>query len=90
MPDLTGRMARCMCGKQKPSSLDLAFFEYRGPGSRNAVHSCICGYYDVAHDLLAADPVKYRHVRAVKCGGTFAPRGDVGTDSFYCGCRGWD
>ena len=29
-PDLTGRIARCSCGKEKPSSYDLPFFEYKG------------------------------------------------------------
>jgi len=47
VPDLAGRKASCGlgCGHERPSSLDLAFFEYR--------------------------PAK-------------------ATDSYYCGCRGWD
>ena len=28
LPNLEGREARCGCGKVKPSSLDLPFFEY--------------------------------------------------------------
>ena len=36
-PDLTGRQARCGCGRLVSSSVDLAFFEYLGPGSGSAV-----------------------------------------------------
>jgi len=52
-PDLTGRVARCSCGKERPSDGTggmLAFFEYLGPGSQQALHICKhCRYYDEAH-----------------------------------------
>jgi hypothetical protein len=88
-PDLDGRTARCKCGKTRPSSRGLPFFEYRGPGSKSATESCICGYHRIAHERVAASPEKYRHVNLSKCGGTFTPRGDM-PDLFYCGHSGWD
>lgn len=79
-PDLTGRTARCSCGKERSSSDELAFFEYRGHGSRAAaVHCKNCGYYPVAHEK---DNVRH-------CG-NFEPHGPYEFDHFYCGCRGWD
>ena len=33
-PNLEGRRARCSCGVNRPSTEHLAFFEYKGPGSR--------------------------------------------------------
>lgn len=78
-PDLTGRRARCYCGKTQPSSFDLAFFEHRGAGSRPATLSCKCGFYEIAHGKP--------HVNACA---KFTPRGAQEFDSFYSGCRGWD
>jgi hypothetical protein len=91
-PDLTGRMARCSCGKTVPSDASeyrLAFFEYRGPGSRQAVDSCKnCGYSKVAH---TQEPTRTQQnvVFNGKCSG-FEPRGAMEFDTYYCGCRGWD
>ena len=49
-PNLEGRMARCYCGKEEPSSLSLAFFEYRGVGSLESVESCKhCHMHKEAH-----------------------------------------
>ena len=55
-PDLTGRKARCSCGKIANSDASdvgwtyLPFFEYRGPGSADAARVCkTCRYHDVAH-----------------------------------------
>lgn len=84
-PDLTGRTARCMCGKTEPSDKDrLAFFEYRGEGSRSAAVTCKrCGYHEVAHtkpDLGAKHPAQ---------GHEFEARGAFDFDHYYCGCRGW-
>src|SRR5215467_7499998 len=78
-PDLTGRRARCTCGKSVPSKLTLAFFEYRGVGSKSADESCVCGFYRVAHE----------EGKVPECAG-FVARGDVGYDSYYCGHAGWD
>ena len=84
--DITGRTARCTCGKTQPSSRDLAFFQYRGEGSRTAEHSCKnCGYDDTAH----TDEVRARHHASNVCL-TFERRGDFGFDSYFCGCSGWD
>ena len=83
MPDLTGRKARCGCGRTTPSSTDLLHFEYRGPGSRSAEDVCVCGYHQLAHheDIRngAVSPT-LRH-----CPG-FRPRGDLGFDSYWCEC----
>lgn len=77
-PTLAGRIAKCGCGATQPSdSPDLAFFEYRWPGSRSATDQCVCGYYRMAHGAPH-----------IKCS-DFQPRGDQ-HDLYYCGCRGWD
>lgn len=64
---LFGREARCSCGAKQPSSLilesptRLAFFEFRGEGSRAAAEHCLhCRYYEVAHVVRDCDG----------CGGT--------------------
>lgn len=92
--DLTGRMARCSCGAERPSDKDrLAFFEYRGPGSSFAVEICACGFYRSAHE-----PEECRKrvrgnqqtvVESGRCAG-FTSQGPHEFDSYYCGCRGWD
>jgi hypothetical protein len=80
-PDLTGRVARCCnADSERPSSTDLAFFEYRGPGSKRSMEQCECGYLRIAHDKP--------HVQR-QCEG-FTPRGPFQYDTYYCGCRGWD
>lgn len=88
---LTGRMAHCFCGSVTPSSWALAFFEFLGEGSKAATESCAhCGYALSAHGPDA--PVWRNGKTAVMnhgCPG-FEPRGDVGHDRYYCGCRGWD
>jgi hypothetical protein len=79
-PDLTGRIAKCgYCGKEAPSSTDLAFFEYQGADTYAASWCRHCGFTDVAHKR--ADWTRCK---------AYEPRGDVGHDRFYCGCRGWD
>jgi hypothetical protein len=78
------RMARCSCGKTEPSSdkAQLAFFEFRGVGSKEATETCRhCGYHAVAHQP--------EHPRRVACL-DFEPRGPQEFDLFYCGCRGWE
>lgn len=83
-PDLSGRMARCSCGNKQPSRLDLPFFEYCGPGSRESLNICTCGYAFVAHT-----PEVMERNKALKCN-NFTPRGPLEFDRQYCGCRGWD
>lgn len=94
-PDLTGRIARCAygCGAQQPSSMDLAFFEFRGDGSRDAIGVCKCGWGLMAHTPeYMRKNVKGNQLTVVeqgKCQG-FEPRGGQQFDLYYCGCRGWD
>jgi hypothetical protein len=52
-PNLAGRMARCGCGKERPSveREQLAFFEFCGPGPRTEGHAtdrfyCGCRGWD--------------------------------------------
>lgn len=85
-PNLEGRFAKC--GKEchlRPSSTDLAFFEYRGPDSPASKRHCIqCGYYESAHKPTDGRP----RFKAVCL--NFRPHGPYEFDSYYCGCRGWD
>jgi hypothetical protein len=86
-PDLTGRTARC-CDKSGivPSSLDLAFFEYRGERSRAATDTCLhCRYALVAHERKQRGENISRHV----CD-SFEPHGEWDHDTYYCGHSGWD
>ena len=83
--DLTGRYASCTCGTTVPSSLGLAFFEYQGEGSGDAVSLCKCGYHAIAHG-----EINPRTKRPGITDHEFTPRGGRETDRFYCGCRGWD
>ena len=79
---LVERKARCCTqASERDSSLDLAFFEYRGPGSRSALLSCKnCGYYEIAHQ-------KEGHKQSCN---HFEPHGSWEYDRYYCGCRGWN
>lgn len=86
-PSLEGRQACCSHeygpkGKHAivASSSELAFFEYRGPGSREATQKCTCGYALVAHGKSG-----FR----CKSGG-FKAKGPQQYDHHYCGCHGWD
>ena len=90
-PDLTGRVARCTygCGHEEPSAFRLAFFEYRGPGSREGREICVCGYHLVAHERDERRVMPQSVVEAGKCKG-FVARGPAAKDSYYCGCRGFD
>lgn len=59
-PDLTGRIAKCHCGATRQSG-DLPFFEYHGPGSREASERCKCGYFEQAHW-----PLWRAHIKVVR------------------------
>ena len=82
---LAGRTATCGCGKSRPSieaQEHEAFFEYRGPGYSRP--QCQCGYSMEIHQPI--NPFTGRagitdHPAVLK---------NYATDSFYCGCRGWD
>lgn len=86
--NLEGRVAACQCGRTKPSNESLAFFEYRGEGSRVALERCgTCSYTEVAHKrALEPGNDHIKHITAHD----FTPIGALETDIFYCGCRGWD
>lgn len=85
-PELVGRIAVCAeCNNTKPSSYALAHFTFRGIGSASATRTCACGFFDVAHDAKRAGKRGSRSV----CD-QFTPRGPLATDSFFCGCRGWE
>lgn len=50
LPDLTGRLAKCDCGNTRESSIELPFFEYKGPNSHAAKEMCkLCRYGIIAH-----------------------------------------
>jgi hypothetical protein len=93
-PDLTDRYAECGYAQSDPqhhspvpSAFTLAFFEYRGEGSRDAIERCKhCGYNEVAHAGLKVgawvrEPIKDH---------AFESHGAYPYDSYYDGCRGWD
>lgn len=90
-PDLTGREANCAYGDHavKPSSLDLAFFEFRGEGSREATEICKCGFSKKPHDDNGGKIPPRRYAGHKGCAG-FTPKGPQARDKYYCGCRGWD
>lgn len=104
-PDLSGRMAKC-CDKApvRPSSPDLAFFEYRGPGSRAATHCRHCRYYPEAHtdecQGCKGTGKGYKAAPCNRCNGTgkrkpscdhYEPIAEgFEHDSYYCGHSGWD
>jgi hypothetical protein len=84
-PSLEGRQARCSCGAITPSSVRLAFFEYRGPGSPRSQEQCAhCGFNESVHKEDTNGFVAH-----AKCPG-FTPKGAYEFDSYYCGCAGWD
>lgn len=86
MTALEGRTARCICGSVVASTTPhIAFFEYRGEGSRSATTTCKnCRYAEVAH----TDEARRKNPRLLCT--TFEPHGAFEFDSFYCGCRGFD
>ena len=83
-PSLEGREAQCpYCKKTVLSSWNLAFFEYKGPGSRAAEDACAkCAYYKSAHEKKLPGTPRMNHY--------FVPHGPFEYDSYYCGCRGWN
>lgn len=85
-PNLEGRFAKCTSRCQlRPSSVDLAFFEYLGPDSPASKQNCAqCGYYESAH-RGDGDRPRNQNVCLI-----FRPHGTYEFDRYYCGCRGWD
>ncbi len=71
------------------SSTDLAFFEFLGEGSTDAMNRCkTCGFHVDAHER-ARDLIENPHLAKI-AGHDFEPKGGSEFDRFYCGCRGWD
>lgn len=99
-PDLTDRVAVCStCGKcEKPSTWDLAFFEFQGPGSRYATKRCKnCPYTKESHKYgdryathMDGKLGDYNPHTCKARGKSFEPRGPLDEDKYYCGCRGWN
>ena len=96
-PDLTGRIATCgdRNGEHAPmpSSVDLAFFEYRGPGSPWATEQCgalIGGRVPCCYFRMVHQPINPATGRPGITDHEFIEREPHEHDSYYCGCRGWD
>ena len=88
MTGLENRTARCHCGRTEPSNVKLAFFEYRGEGSRQATESCAhCPYNSTAHER--ARDITQTHLAQLR-EHEFESHGAFEYDGFYCGCNGWD
>jgi len=86
---MSARTTRCSCGETRPSAdrASLAFFESAAPGTQD--HVCrVCRFYEVAHRF---DPSRVRPEVSARCQHPFEPMTEGRpTDSFYCGCRGFD
>jgi hypothetical protein len=94
--DLTGRKAKCTyypnggkyhkCPEPIDSRKNLAFFEYRGEGSKYATEYCkVCGMYKRAHQKV--NPYTGREGITDH---EFVPKGPDEYDRYFCGCWGWD
>ncbi len=89
------------CACEMPSGTALPFFKYHGPGSHEALDRCKhCNFWESAHSWHAVESTirsSWRRPRDMtsvvaktRACAHFDPLGDVGFDSFYCGCAGWD
>ena len=80
---------RAFANVLQPSNDALAFFKFKGPGSREADEACAnCGYYEIAHDSAKLDG-RPSVIDTGKCSG-FVAHGPFDRDEFYDGCMGWD
>jgi hypothetical protein len=93
-PNLEGRMARCAYKPHghadRPSSLDLPFFEFRGEGSSDATEKCKCGMRKSVHDKHGGRIPAKQYAMLVKGCEGFQANGPHDFDRYYCGCHGWD
>ena len=99
-PSLEGRTAVCTGCKnrpqsQQPSAWTLPFFEYCGEGSRTSKLCKHCGFTADGHPSQGGTGNYSKSDKPIRglCehrGLLYEPRGDTGTDKFYCGCWGWD
>lgn len=92
--ETTERMASCYCGRTRPSSerKSLFGFQDRSATSKGATENCKhCGCYDFTHpDICEFNPGTGRPNGGRQGDHKFEPKGEMPTDSYYCGCRGWD
>lgn len=89
-PELKERTAICCTEASiKPSSFDLAFFEFRGEFSPASTH-CTCGYHKAPHyyDWPNGDRVSKKPPKGM-CD-QYTPKGAWPHDHYYCGHAGWD
>jgi hypothetical protein len=84
-PTRTKEDRTCRC--EKPSSNNLWFFEYRGPGGSAEKKCAVCRYYAVAHEEI--NPYTNRP-RMKQCAHEFVPGPPDEFDQFYCSCHGDD
>ncbi|KKN22342.1 hypothetical protein LCGC14_0916080 [marine sediment metagenome] len=71
LPELTGRLAKCGCGNTRESSIELAFFEYKGQDSLASKEMCkLCSYALTAHwprweyqILIVRDWFKHKNIK---------------------------
>jgi hypothetical protein len=85
-----------ICLHELNSSPNLAFFEYRGPGSKYEQKCKNCMYFADAHPSQGGtgnylnSNKKMEHL-CENNGKKFEPCvGGLEFDEFYCGCHGWD
>lgn len=99
--DLSGRFARCSyytgCHSQQSSSIDLAFFEYRGEGSKYAEKEChICGYHskdwkpNPKNGKICYNNSDKPNPYVCINKGKQCVYGVFEFDRYYCGCHGWN
>jgi hypothetical protein len=83
--DLSKRQSKCSyCSVTEPSSTDLPFFEYLGPGSHHSQTTCInCGRHKNFH---SKDHWAYKEGQCID----FRPGHVREYDNHYNGCRGFD
>lgn len=90
------REATCPhCERRAPSNPELPFFEARGPGSEWARKHCRqCRCFEVAHQPRGDDAPEFLRGKIPTVIGEphafEAMTEGWPTDSFYCGCRGWE
>jgi len=84
----------CTC--ERDSSPNLAFFEYRGPGSKYESKCKNCFYFADAHPSQGGTGYYENSKKKMESlcehnGKQFEPCvGGLEFDEFYCGCHGWD
>lgn len=96
---MSARMAVCpSCKTERLSDPSLPFFQDRSPGTQNERCST-CRYSECAHDPEHMETLVHNRdgsrrptvVEDGRCStGFVAMTEGCPTDTFYCGCKGWD